>query len=43
MRITDLLKSERIVRGQKPAGQKSGIGQIADIMAASGNLSDTEK
>lgn len=43
MRITDLLKSESIALGQKPADKKSAIRQLADLMAASGNLSDKEQ
>lgn len=43
MRITDLLKSESIALGQKPADKQSAIRQLADLMAASGNLSDKEQ
>lgn len=43
MRITDLLKSESIALGQKPADKESAIRQLADLMAASGNLSDKEQ
>lgn len=43
MRITDLLKSESIALGQKPADKESAICQLADLMAASGNLSDKEQ
>ena len=43
MRITDLLKSESIALGQKPADKTSAIRQLADLMAASGNLSDKEQ
>lgn len=43
MRITDLLKSESIALGQKPADKQSAILQLADLMAASGNLSDKEQ
>lgn len=43
MRITDLLKSESIALSQKPADKKSAIRQLADLMAASGNLSDKEQ
>ena len=43
MRITDLLKSESIALGQKPANKQSAIRQLADLMAASGNLSDKEQ
>lgn len=43
MRITDLLKSESIALGKKPADKESAIRQLADLMAASGNLSDKEQ
>lgn len=43
MRITDLLKSESIALGQKPADKQSAIRHLADLMAASGNLSDKEQ
>ena len=43
MRITDLLKSESIALGQKPADKQSAIRQLADLMAASVNLSDKEQ
>lgn len=43
MRITDLLKSESIALAQKPADKESAIRQLADLMAASGNLSDKEQ
>lgn len=43
MRITDLLKSESIALGQKPADKESAIRHLADLMAASGNLSDKEQ
>lgn len=43
MRITDLLKSESIALGQKPADKESAIRQLADLMAASDNLSDKEQ
>lgn len=43
MRITDLLKSESIALSQKPADKTSAIRQLADLMAASGNLSDKEQ
>lgn len=43
MRITDLLKSESIALGVKPTDKKSAIRQLADLMAASGNLADKEQ
>ncbi len=43
MRITDLLKNESIVLGANPADKSSAIDQLADLMEASGNLSDKEQ
>ncbi|MBR4694482.1 MAG: PTS sugar transporter subunit IIA [Selenomonadaceae bacterium] len=43
MRITDLLKNESIVLGAKPTDKKAAIHSLADLMAASGNLSDREQ
>lgn len=43
MRITNLLKSESIALGVKPTDKKSAIRQLADLMAASGNLADKEQ
>ena len=43
MRITDLLKNESIILGAKPTDKKSAIHHLADLMAASGNLSDREQ
>ena len=43
MRITDLLKNESIVLGATPADKKSAIHDLANLMAASGNLSDKEQ
>lgn len=40
MRITDLLKSDSIVLGAAPADKAAAINQLADLMAAGGNLSD---
>jgi PTS system fructose-specific IIC component len=43
MRITDLLKPESIVLGAQPADKQAAISQLADLMAAAGNLSDKEQ
>ena len=43
MRITDLLKSDSIVLGAAPADKAAAINQLADLMAAGGNLSDKEQ
>ncbi|WP_432647828.1 PTS sugar transporter subunit IIA, partial [Mitsuokella sp.] len=43
MRITDLLKSESIALGVKPTDKESAIRQLADLMAASGNLADKDQ
>ena len=43
MRITDLLKRESILLGASPSDKDGAIGQLADLMAASGNLSDKEQ
>ena len=40
MRIRDLLKQESIVLGAQPADKNAAINQLADLMEASGNLSD---
>lgn len=40
MRITDMLKSESIILGTKPADKNAAINQLADLMEAGGNLSD---
>ncbi len=40
MRITDLLKNESIVLGASPANKQDSINKLADLMEASGNLSD---
>ncbi len=40
MRITDLLKSESIVLGASPTDKQGAISKLADLMEASGNLSD---
>ena len=40
MRITDLLKSESILLGAKPADKNAAIDQLTDLMEKSGNLTD---
>ena len=43
MRITELLKRESIVLDAHPADKQAAIGQLAELMNASGNLSDAEQ
>ena len=40
MRITDLLKSESILLGAKPADKNAAIDQLTDLMEKGGNLTD---
>ena len=40
MRITDLLKAERIELGAKPADKAAAIDLLADLMEKGGNLAD---
>ena len=40
MRITDLLKSESILLGAKPADKNAAIDQLIDLMEKGGNLTD---
>ena len=43
MRITELLKRESIVRGAHPEDKQAAISQLAELMNASGNLSDADQ
>ena len=43
MRITELLKRESIVLGAHPEDKQAAISQLAELMNASGNLSDADQ